>query len=326
MSVSVAIIKKLEEVEPHLRSVLIALLEEIERQREETVTKNEFNELKEIVRELAEAQKRTEQRVEELAEAQKRTEQKVEELAEAQKRTEQKVEELAEAQKRTEQRVEELAEAQKRTEQKVEELAEAQKRTEQRVEELAEAQKRTEQKVEELAEAQKRTEQRVEELAEAQRKTELAIIQTQSELKELVKEHTKTRIELGGLTHTIGYILENEAYKFLPTLLKKEFGIEVEESLVRRFVKDRSGRLIEMNIIGKGRQNGQKVLIVGEAKSQLSKKKISVFLRKKVRPLEGTFEGELFPILVTHMISEPDVEEYAHKKNIRRVYYSYEFI
>jgi hypothetical protein len=38
---------------------------------------------------LAEAQKRTEQRVEELAEAQKRTEQRVEELAEAQKRTEQ---------------------------------------------------------------------------------------------------------------------------------------------------------------------------------------------------------------------------------------------
>jgi len=53
-----------------------------------TVTKVEFNELKEVVRDLAEAQKRTEQRVEELAEAQKRTEQRVEELAEAQKRTE----------------------------------------------------------------------------------------------------------------------------------------------------------------------------------------------------------------------------------------------
>jgi len=39
-----------------------------------TVTKVEFNELKEVVRDLAEAQKRTEQRVEELAEAQKRTE------------------------------------------------------------------------------------------------------------------------------------------------------------------------------------------------------------------------------------------------------------
>ncbi|MDR5683462.1 MAG: hypothetical protein QN163_05480 [Armatimonadota bacterium] len=56
-----------------------------------------------VVRELAEAQKRTEQRVEELAQAQKRTEQRVEELTEAQKRTEQRVEELVQAQKRTEQ-------------------------------------------------------------------------------------------------------------------------------------------------------------------------------------------------------------------------------
>ena len=52
-----------------------------------TVTKDEFNELKEVVRDLAEAQKRTEQRVEELAEAQKRTEAEIKELARALKET-----------------------------------------------------------------------------------------------------------------------------------------------------------------------------------------------------------------------------------------------
>jgi multidrug efflux pump subunit AcrA (membrane-fusion protein) len=57
----------------------------------------EFAQLRQIVQELAEAQRRTEQRVEELAEAQRRTEQRVEELAEAQRRTEQRVEELAAA-------------------------------------------------------------------------------------------------------------------------------------------------------------------------------------------------------------------------------------
>ena len=73
-----------------------------------TVTKTEFNELKEVIRELAEAQKRTEQRVEELAEAQRRTEERltrleavVEELAEAQRRTEVEVRELAMAIKDT---------------------------------------------------------------------------------------------------------------------------------------------------------------------------------------------------------------------------------
>ena len=86
------------------------------------VRADDFNELKGIVKELAHAQQRTEQRVEDLAEAQQH-------LAEAQQRTEQRVEELAEAQQRTEQRVEELAEAQQH-------LAEAQQHTEQALQQL----------------------------------------------------------------------------------------------------------------------------------------------------------------------------------------------
>jgi len=52
------------------------------------IDKAEFNELKNIVKELAQAQARTEQRVEELIQAQARTEQRVEELAQAQAKTE----------------------------------------------------------------------------------------------------------------------------------------------------------------------------------------------------------------------------------------------
>jgi uncharacterized protein YukE len=79
------------------------------------VRREDFEVLQAAVRELAEAQKRTEERLD-------RLEAVVAELAEAQKRTEQRVEELAEAQKRTEQRVEELAEAQKRTEETLNKL------------------------------------------------------------------------------------------------------------------------------------------------------------------------------------------------------------
>ena len=80
-----------------------------ERIKEIKVTRKDFDDLKSVVGELAEAQKRTEIKVEELAEAQKRTEIKVEELAEAQRASETRlgrlevvVGELAEAQKRTE--------------------------------------------------------------------------------------------------------------------------------------------------------------------------------------------------------------------------------
>jgi hypothetical protein len=135
--------------------------------REElAVGHTDFEELKAIVRDLAQAQARTEARLEELAQAQARTEVRLEELAQAQARTEVRLEELAQAQARTEVRLEELAQAQQRTESNMEALRGA-------VHGLAEAQQQTELRVQELAEAQHRTELRVDELGEAvQRLTE----------------------------------------------------------------------------------------------------------------------------------------------------------
>ncbi|MCD5405918.1 MAG: hypothetical protein LRZ91_05405, partial [Desulfotomaculum sp.] len=84
MPVSIALIKKLDKVDAPLREVLFAMLEEMEKQgaqRDEQVTKREFNELKGIVKELAEAQKRTEQEVAKLASSLERTQQEVAKLA-----------------------------------------------------------------------------------------------------------------------------------------------------------------------------------------------------------------------------------------------------
>ena len=70
---------------------LIGILEQHPEWRTELrrlVLTEELLSLPQIVHDLAEAQRRTEQRVEELAEAQRRTEQRIEELAEAQRRTE----------------------------------------------------------------------------------------------------------------------------------------------------------------------------------------------------------------------------------------------
>ena len=68
---------------------------------EKIVTKDEFIELKIIVKDLLEAQKRAEERLTAL-------EEKMAELAEAQRKTEQRVNELAEAQKRTEESLNKL--------------------------------------------------------------------------------------------------------------------------------------------------------------------------------------------------------------------------
>jgi len=269
MPMTVALFRKLEEVDPQLRGVLFAIFEEIEQQREETVTKSEFNELKEIVRGLAEAQRQTEKRISELAEALKQ---------------------LAEAQKQTEKRIDKL------------EII---------VGELAEAQKQ-------LTEAQKQTENRLQRL-------EIAVNQLTDTVQALIQDHSKTRIQLDGLSTTVGFVLENEAYKFLPALLKQEFGLEVQGKLVRKYVRDKKGEQIEVNIIGEAARNGDRFVIIGESKAQLSKSKIEEFLRKKLKRLEGVYQSELFPILITHMISQPEVAEFALQQGIKRVYYSYEF-
>ena len=269
----------------------------------------DFTELKLIVKDLAAAQGRTETRMEELAAAQQ-------ELAEAQRRTEARVEELAEAQGRTEARVEELAEAQGRTEARVEELAVAQQ-------ELTEAQRRTEARMETMAAA-------IQRLAEEQvvmRQEQVVMRQEQvvmrQEQREMRQEQREMRQEIGGLAMTVGYRLEDEAFRALPALLARDHGLEVQGRLRRAYVTDARGRALEVNILGAARRDGQEVTIIGESKAQLSKNKVDEFIARRVHALREVF-AHVFPVIVTHMISEPDAEAYARDAGVA-VYYSYDF-
>ncbi|GIV76103.1 MAG: hypothetical protein KatS3mg050_0497 [Litorilinea sp.] len=136
-----SIISIIQEFPPELQPSMLKLMEALERDLREkyAVRREDFDALRATVQELAEAQRRTEQRVEELAEAQRRTEQRVEELAEAQRRTEQRVEELAEAQRPPSNGSKQLAEAQRRTEQRIEALTERMDRLVQTMERFQDA-------------------------------------------------------------------------------------------------------------------------------------------------------------------------------------------
>jgi flagellar motor protein MotB len=263
--------KKLREVFPEKQAQVLVEMVELANQ---LVKASDFAELKQVVKELAEAQKQSEVRLGRLEAA-----------------------------------VQELTEAQKRTEQRVNELAEAQKRTEQRLNQLAQAQA-------ELAQAQKRTEQRLEELAEAQKRTEAA-------LQRLSEEHLETRRQLGGLAMTVGYTLENEAYKALPALLERDYGLVVQGRLKRSHVAVKDGGYVEVNVLGDGLLQGRPVKIVGESKAQLSQNDVDRFVRRKLKLLREVFP-DLFPVLITHMVTSPEVEEYARSKGIA-LYYSYDF-
>ncbi|MDY0095006.1 MAG: hypothetical protein RBT80_20105 [Candidatus Vecturithrix sp.] len=205
----------------------------------------------------------------------------------------------------------------------VQELAEAQKRTEVRLSALTE-------RVEELAEAQKRTEvrlsaltERVEELAEAQKRTEQSLVQLAKRMELLSKRVDQTNQQVGGLNMTVGYMLENEAFRSLPELLRRDWQIEITESLRRDWLPTIKGDMVEVNIVGRGRRNGEAILLIGESKLQLSRKYVDKFLEQRLQKIEM---GGLpvFPILIAHMESEPGVVKYAKEQGVA-VYLSYQF-
>ena len=305
MEISVSLIRQLDQVDPDLRNILFAILEEFERQSKERVTKDEFRELRQTVHELAQAQARTEARIDELAQAQAKTEarldslvQRVDELAQAQAKTEarldslvQRVDELAQAQARTEARLDSLV-------QRVDELAQAQARTEARLDSLV-------QRVDELAQAQAKTEARIDELAQAQAKTE-------AEVRKLAISHRELKTQVAGLSDSVGYGLEDRLMPYIPEYARLEFGLEVE-SLDRKNVIYPDGRYDEVNILARGSLNGETGYLVGECKAKPGKKDANRFASMLDR-LSTVLEGRLIPVLIGYTFA-PEVESHVSRKH-----------
>lgn len=191
MPFSVDLHRKIDTVEPSLREVLWAMLNEIEQQRATAVTKEDFSELKGIVASIASIHERTDQKLETLTKnvnklelAQTRTEESIKEFEQIQKRTDQKLETLTD-------NVNKLESAQTRTEEKIQTLTEnvnklefAQSRTEESIKELEQVQKRTEENIGKLEQAQKRTENNIDKLVQAQAATNKRIDNLQGEMQQ----------------------------------------------------------------------------------------------------------------------------------------------
>lgn len=149
--------------------------------------------------------------------------------------------------------------------------------------------------VKDLADAQRRTEQRMGELADAQKRTEHA-------LQLLAQGLTDTRAELGGLSRSVSYALENEAYRALPAFLKERHGITMSERLIRAEVGGE-----EIDVLGSGLRDGESVLVVGEAKLRLVERgeargeTVFSSLDRKIAVVRTVYpEATVVPMLLTH--------------------------
>ena len=213
------------------------------------------------------------------------------------------VQELTQAQARAEQRVGGLERA-------MLELAQAQVRTEQRIDELAQAQARTEKRVDELAQAQARTEERMGGLERAMQELAQAQARTEKQIENLARQ-------VGALSDSIGYGLEDIAKVVLPGYLQRHFGIVLKgklgEELNRHFFHI-DGTDVEINLYGEGERDGQRVVVLGEAKSRIYSSDVEEFAHN-LAVMDHVLKGEVVRVMFGY-IFYPSAELAARERDI----------
>ena len=129
------------------------------------------------------------------------------------------------------------------------------------------------------------------------------------------------RQEIGGMSHAIGYGLEDQSYLTLPPILKRDHAITLKGRLKRGFLETARNKYIEINIWGQGEREGKSIEIIGEAKTQLKKRDVDKFLQT-LQAIRPHIDHSIHPICVTYQTS-PAVTQYAKDKGIT-LYFTYD--
>ena len=166
--------------------------------------------------------------------------------------------------------------------------------------------------VQSLATAQQELATAQQELATAQRHTEANLADLTNVVKGLAQE-------MGGMSRSMSYALENEAYRLLPPLLASQYNIMLEERLVRTEINGE-----EINIFAHGTRNGEPILLVGESKLQLDERRNSRRaldllldqLERKVAAVKEVYpDAQIVQLLITHY-ARPAIRERAAKEGV----------
>ena len=155
---------------------------------------------------------------------------------------------------------------------------------------------------------QKRTEVKVGEVAEVQKRTEL-------EIRDLARGLQDTRSDLGGLSSSFSYDFQNEAYRMIPRVLERRYGIKISRKIIRAEIGGK-----EVNFFAHAERDSQPILLVGEAKTRLDKwredKGIFEELADKVNAVLFEYPGsEVIRLLVTYFATGSFLAE-AEKRGV----------
>ena len=198
-------------------------------------------------------------------------------------------------------------------------LAVSHKETREELSGLAASHRETREELRGLAASHRETREELRELATSQKELAVSQQRTEEEVRKLVIGIGELRTEVGGISRSIGYSLENEAYRNLPAFLLEEHGIEMTERLIRTNVGDE-----EINFFGRAVRNGKPLLVVGESKQVLDERRrarqraeavIEALERKAEAARNAHPDEEILLLFITHS-ARPAFLEAAEAKGI----------
>lgn len=177
----------------------------------------------------------------------------------------------------------------------VRDLGEAQRRTEVKVENLADAMR-------ELAKTQAEMQRSMAEMQRSMVEMQHSMVEMQHSTTQLSRGLDEVRSIAGSNSQTLGYMLENEAYRNLPAWLKDRHGIEVIGRMIRQQIGDE-----EINLLVEAKQGSEDILIVGESKSRLHLSDLGL-MAGKIEAVKEQYAGlrnrRILPLMVAHFAPE----------------------
>ena len=200
-----------------------------------------------------------------------------------------------------------------RHEQRMTELLEEQRNIRNEQAKIWEEIKKLRENQEKLWENQNRLWEEVKALREGQNKLFEGYGRLEKALEELASVQKNLARQVGALSDTIGFGIEDIARVIVPGWLLRHEGIKMVDEFVRRWVVV-DGEEIEVNLYGEGFRNGEKITIIGEAKSRIYRNEVISFDRW-ASLVEKALGGTVYKFMCGYLV-HPSAEDEAKKRRI----------
>ncbi|MEM2719747.1 MAG: hypothetical protein QXU49_03035 [Candidatus Caldarchaeum sp.] len=167
-----------------------------------------------------------------------------------------------------------------------------------------------------LWEGQNKLWEEVRSLREGQNRLEESMARLQDAVALLARTQGELAKQVGALSETIGFGLEDVARVVVPGWLQRHEGIVMAEEFTRKWITV-DGEEIEVNLYGEGEKDGRKLVIIGEAKSRIYKREVEAF-DAWAEKIAATIGQETYKFMFGYLI-HPTAEEEGRKRKIKLI-------